>query len=188
MVESDSSGQSQLVKDPLADDPFFRLPADSNWNACIGKQGTEENYLDGYIEAAVELVSTVIEKKMLEKRDTVALPILYNARHAVELALKFTIERLVAAGVLSSAPPRNHDIRAHLQLLSDADLGDEELRRQVRALEPFVASLSRIDDDGQELRYHLNRDEERSLSTYSLANLEPGCPKCDALRPCCCAG
>jgi hypothetical protein len=57
MVESDPSGQSQRAKDPLADDPFFRLPADSVWNACIGKQGTEENYLDGYIEAAMELVS-----------------------------------------------------------------------------------------------------------------------------------
>ena len=87
-------------QDELKDDPFFRLPADSDWNACIGKQGTEENYLDGYIEAAMELVNTVIEKKMLEKRDTVVLPILYNARHAVELMLKFTTRRLVEIGVL----------------------------------------------------------------------------------------
>jgi hypothetical protein len=74
--------------------------------------------------------------------------------------------------VLSSAPPRNHDIMAHWQLLSDANLGDERFRQHIRALEPFVASMSRIDEDGQELRYHLNRDQDRSLSTYSLANLE----------------
>jgi len=43
--------------DQLENDPFFRLPAASDWNACIGKQGTEENYLDGYIEAAMELVN-----------------------------------------------------------------------------------------------------------------------------------
>jgi hypothetical protein len=109
---------------------------------------------------------------MFEKRDTVVLPILYNARHAVELALKFTINRLLGAGVISRAPRRNHDIRAHWRLLSDANLGDEELRKHVRGLEPFVGSLSRIDEDGQELRYHLNRDEDQSLSTYSLANLE----------------
>jgi hypothetical protein len=172
MVELNSSGQSQPVTDPLTADPFFRLPADSNWNACIGKQGTEENYLDGYIEAATELVTTIIEKKMFEKRDTVVLPILYNARHAVELALKFTMDRLVAAGALSSAGPRNHDIGAYLQRLNEADLGDEQLRQHIRTLQPFVASLARIDEDGQELRYHLNRDEDQSLSTYSLANLE----------------
>jgi hypothetical protein len=32
--------------------------------------------------------------------------------------------------------------------------------------------LSRIDNDGQELRYHLNRCNDPSLSAYSLANLE----------------
>jgi hypothetical protein len=172
MVESDSSRQSHPIESRLADDPFFRLTADSTWNACIGKQGTEENYLDGYIEAAMELASTVIEKKMFEKRDTVVLPILYTARHAVELVLKYTIDRLVEAGAMSSAPPRNHNIVAHLRLLKDANVGDEEVRSHVGALEPFVASLSRIDEDGQELRYHLNRDEDQSLSTFSLANLE----------------
>jgi hypothetical protein len=90
----------------------------------------------------------------------------------VELVLKFTIDRLVAGGVLPSAPPRNHDIEAHWKILHDAHLGDEKLRQCVRGLEPFIASLSRIDDDGEELRYHPNRDEGKSLSTYSLANLE----------------
>lgn len=46
-------------QDELTDDPFFRLPADSDWNACVGKQGTEENYLDGHIEAAMELVGLI---------------------------------------------------------------------------------------------------------------------------------
>jgi len=43
--------------DQLKDDPFFRLSAASDWSACIGKQGIEENYLDGYIEAAIELAA-----------------------------------------------------------------------------------------------------------------------------------
>jgi hypothetical protein len=88
--------------DQLENDPSFRVPAGSDWNACIGKQGTEENYLDGYIEAAMELVTTIIEKKMLDRRDTVVLPMLYNARHAIELVLKFAINRLAAIGVVSS--------------------------------------------------------------------------------------
>lgn len=161
-----------IDQDELTDDPFFRLSADSDWNACIGKQGTEENYLDGYIEAAMELVGTVIDKKMVEKRDTVVLAVLYNARHAIELHLKFTINRLAAIAVVPHVARHNHDIQSHLHVLEQADVGDETLRKYVRALKPFVLSLSRIDDDGQELRYHTNSADQRSLSGYSLVNLE----------------
>jgi hypothetical protein len=82
MMDEDESLQQ-------GDDPFFALSEDTQWNACIGPQGTEENYLDGYIEAAIELASAVIEKNMHEKRDTLVMPILYTARHALELSLKF---------------------------------------------------------------------------------------------------
>ena len=51
-------------------DPFFDLPDDSEWNACIGRQATEENYVDGYIEAAIELASAVIEKRLHGQRDS----------------------------------------------------------------------------------------------------------------------
>jgi len=68
------------------------------WNACIGKQGHEENYLDGYIEAAIELAGAVLDKNMFEKRDTLVLPILYNARHALELALKFATQMSAGEG------------------------------------------------------------------------------------------
>lgn len=157
---------------PYADDPFFKRKFDTDWNACIGKQGNEENYLDGYVEAAMELVDAVIDKKLFAKRDTLVLPILYNARHAVELALKFLDDRLVAAGALLATGRRDHNIKAHWDRLHAAAVGDEKLRQTIQALKPFVDSLSRIDDDGQELRYHLNRSDDPSLSNYSLANLE----------------
>ena len=174
MADADSNAlsPSRIDDDPVAGDPFFRLPDDSDWNACIGKQGNEENYIDGYIEAASELANAVIEKKMYGQRDTLVLPILYNARHAVELVQKFAINRLFAAGLLMSRAPGDHDILSHWRLLSGANIGDEELRHCIAALDPFVKSLTRIDDDGQELRYHLNSEEEPSLATYSLANLE----------------
>jgi hypothetical protein len=79
---------------PLGSDPFFWLPADSEWNACIGRQGDEDNCVDGYIEAAIELADAVIEKRMYGNRDTLVMPILYNARHALELLLKFVINQL----------------------------------------------------------------------------------------------
>jgi hypothetical protein len=161
-----------LPIDPYSEDPFFRRHSNSTWNACIGVQGDEEYYLDGYIDAAMELVAAVIDKTMLGKRDTLVLPILFNARHAVELVLKFATDRLVGAGLISSIGRRNHDINGYWERLNAAALGDEKLNKEILALRPFVDSLSRIDSDGQELRYHLNRFDDPSLEDYSLANLE----------------
>jgi hypothetical protein len=56
----------------VSDDTFFALPQDSTWNACIGRQGDELHYLDGYIEAAWELADAVIQKNILARRDTSA--------------------------------------------------------------------------------------------------------------------
>jgi hypothetical protein len=161
-----------LPADPYAGDPFFKRHSDATWNACIGEQGDEEYYLDGYIDAAMELASSVIGKNLLGKRDTLVLPILYNARHAIELVLKFVTDRLVKAALIAPSGRANHDICGYLEKLRAAALGDEQLNRQILALKPYVDSLSRIDHDGQELRYHLNRFDDPSLADYSLANLE----------------
>lgn len=152
-------------------DPFFDLPNDSTWNACIGVQGDALNYVDGYLEAATELASAVLDKKLYEKRDTLVLPILYNARHAVELTQKFVIATLHNVGAIVHAAPRDHDVKAHWKILRDSAVGDEALRALFERLEPFVTSLSRIDDDGQSLRYAIRRDGGQSMPDKSLANI-----------------
>ncbi len=38
-------------------------------------------------------------------------------------------------------------------------------------MKPYIDSLSQIDSDGQELRYHRNRDDNPSLANYATANL-----------------
>ena len=147
------------------------MPKDPDWNACIGRQGDEENYADGYIEAAIELANAVLEKRMYEKRDTLVLPILYNGRHAIELTLKLIIGELVRAGILSDGHPKNHDIASHLAFLESKVVPDELFRERLSALRPYVDSLAQIDDDGQELRFHENRDGQRSMEGKALANI-----------------
>lgn len=152
-------------------DPFFHLPASSEWNACIGQQGDEENYADGYIEAAIELVVALLEKAMYEKRDTLVLPILYNARHAIELTLKLVIGQLVEGGVLQAGHPKNHDIASDFEFLEGHAIPDRFFRDRLSALSPYVVSLSQVDDDGQELRFHQNRSGERSMEGKALASI-----------------
>lgn len=155
----------------LVEDPFFRRSEDTVWNACIGPQGHEENYVDGYIEAAVLLADVVVEKELYISRDTLVLPILYNARHAIELSLKYAIKRLYAAGVLLEDAKANHDITKHLEKINRARIGDCALRELVKRIEPYVQSLSAIDADGQQLRYSRDQEGNRSLENRPLANL-----------------
>lgn len=153
-------------------DPFFSLGGSGEWNACIGRQGDEENYVDGYMEAALELANAVIDKGQHGKRDTLAMPILYNARHAVELSLKFVITRLCEAGVIAAPSRKNHDIKAHWEHISAAKLGDSQLRAYISRLKPFVDSLHRMDSDGQQLRYAETRDGQQSLPHLAVCDLE----------------
>ncbi|MGH1378829.1 MAG: hypothetical protein ACRBB3_08400 [Alphaproteobacteria bacterium] len=154
-------------------DPFFSLSGKSSqWNACIGNQGNIENYVDGYMEAALELVNAVIEQEQYIKRDTLAMPILYNARHALELSLKYMHDALCDENIIINPQPQNHDIHSYWKLLSSTKIGDKELAQYIEDLENYVVSLSKIDDDGQELRYAENRDGQKSLKDKSLCNLE----------------
>jgi hypothetical protein len=155
----------------MSEDPFFGPSEDSTWNACIGQQGDQLHYIEGYLEAASELANAVIDKNMLAKRDTLVLPILYNARHAIELVLKYAAGQLFDCGAIAQRHPANHDIKGHWDHLVASDVADEAIRNHLKALERFVISLDRIDDDGQELRYHVNRDGETSLKGESLANI-----------------
>lgn len=153
-------------------DPFFEVIHDGEWNATIGRQGDEENYLDGYIEAAIELADAIVEKRLYEKRDTLILPILYNARHATELNIKFAHAKLISLGAIQdNGHGLDHNISAYWQHLHDSKIGDVKLRSVLEALQSFVRSLELVDNDGQELRYHVTRDNKRSLEKFAIVNV-----------------
>jgi hypothetical protein len=77
---------------------------------ALASQGNEQNHVDGYIEAALEFAVAILDKKLVASRDTLAMPILYNGRHALELSLKFAINRLLASGSIASRRVPNHYI------------------------------------------------------------------------------
>src|SRR6202000_424101 len=136
--------------DPFPHDPFFKRGPSIEWNACIGRKGDEKAYVLGYMEAAIELVSAVIDKQQHGKRDTLAMPILYTARHAVELTLKFCARRLAAQAMQAVGLQHSHDVSSLWNLLKDANIGDREIAHHISELKPYVESLAAIDDDGQE--------------------------------------
>ena len=157
--------------DKNAIDPFFHVIPGNQWNATIGRQGDEHNYLDGYIEAAIELASAVIDRGLLGSRDTLVMPILFNGRHALELTLKFATNELLEMEMIKTGHKRNHDIHSYWNKLRGSDVGDRQIRETLDDLKPYVESLAKIDNDGQELRYPINRNSQTSLKRYALANI-----------------
>jgi len=131
--------------DPFPDDPFFKAGNETQWNACIGRQGYELNYLDGYIESAIELATAIVDKKLYGQRDTLVLPILYTARHGVELLLKFVATHLHKAGVLKGDEIKlNHHIRALWERLNEAQLPDQSLVKTLQGPGPLNLNSRRL--------------------------------------------
>lgn len=161
-----------LLKEGRVTDPFFQVLQDGDWNACIGKQSDSLNYVEGYLQAAQLLVDTLIQQKLYAQRDTLVMPILYNARHGLNLLLKYVLGELV---MLNLAQPRqgvnNHDLMVYWSHLDAQSIGDQTTSRLVADLKPYVVSLANIDDDGQELRYFTNQEGEQSLAEHAVANL-----------------
>ncbi|WP_418609550.1 hypothetical protein [Gluconobacter cerinus] len=153
-------------------DPFFSNLEDSEWYACIGRQGDELNYIDGYIEAAIELLRVVIDGKQYGKRDTLVLPILYTTRHGVELSLKYIIDILHKNSLIKESIQKNHDIKYTFTIIENKNIGDEKIRHILNELRPYIMSLHKIDDDGQQFRYANTREGELSLASKENCNLE----------------
>ncbi len=65
----------------------------------------------------------------------------------------------------------DHRIIEYWGHLRDADVADRRARDAIAELEPYVLSLSRIDDDGQQLRYFENQAGDRSLGDLAVVNL-----------------
>jgi len=153
-------------------EPFFLPFGDTNWNACLGTQGSERAYYRGYLRSAILLAEDVINNDRFADVDSVVLPILFNARHAVELNLKLLVRTFKDWGL--KVPPHkfNHDIDALFECICEIKLGDKELQSLMLKIEPYVRSLSRIDRKGEEFRYHKTRDDQISLSELSIVNLK----------------
>lgn len=139
---------------------------------CLHRAAIKTNfYAKGFIEAAYDLLDLVVREKRWTQRDTLIMPVLYNVRHGLELYLKLYIQILSYVGVLKPFPKLNHDIEMYFSHLITNFLPDVCLRENMLLLKPFIESPSKIDADGQELRYFTNRDGNRSLASEFLINI-----------------
>lgn len=153
-------------------EPFFLHLGDPHLNACLGSQGSERAYYRGYLRSAILLVEDILNNKRYADFDSVVLPILFNARHSLELNLKFLLNTFFEWGLEVSEYQINHDIGTLFQCVCDVRVGDKELESLIRKIGPYIQSLSKIDRNGEEFRYYKTRNDQVSLEMISIVNLD----------------
>jgi hypothetical protein len=114
---------------------------------------------DGYMTAGATLIDEA--ERRPHERYTLVYPILFNYRHGLETAMKWTIERYgTLANVALDPDVRNHDLWALWKqckaiLLSVPTSDDDE---PLRAVEQVVKDFHDLDQYAVALRYSKNKD------------------------------
>ncbi|MFE6925945.1 hypothetical protein ACFVAV_33380 [Nocardia sp. NPDC057663] len=170
---------------PMSDD--FGISADSPWpkgNHTLDARGAdwrsaayfysgaapgEYVRIHGFRQAAELLFTQMLASSV--DRNLLVYPFVYNWRHTVELQIKELIGLLARTGQLTidEGLLRTHNLAklwSKVQPVAEELIGTGVVRKvEVVATTRIIGQLTKIDPDGQELRYHLRTD-----GTPSLAN------------------
>lgn len=137
----------------------------TSFNACVGENGWNDTYTyaDGYLEAADHLLEELHNKSMMGSVDIWVYPILFSARHGLELVLKAVMNKA------SSIRPEikidltkvyiTHDLAVLWEELKDklAKI-DRRFIEYINKLDEHVNDYAEIDPTGQVFRYPDDRD------------------------------
>lgn len=163
----------------------FKNGSDSNYNACVGENGLVDlrTYADGYINAARSLLNLAIEDGNPIVVDTYVYPIIFNARHAIELYLKYIAENILKIRKESRAAHRVVELKKWL--LTGHDIGDIWKGLSVEAikvdrrfdslfsnLSDLVEDFHNIDPTAQTFRYPVSNEDKKHLVSVGVINLK----------------
>lgn len=126
------------------------------FNACVGDNGTHDlrTYAEGYIDASILLLETLFEKNLLRSRDTLVHPILYSARHAIELTIKHVLTELNKCDLQTDENKiKGHSLGKLWSLFEVVTKHDSRLHNLFQSMNPIVQYLDDIDKDAQDFRY-----------------------------------
>ncbi len=130
-------------------------------------------YADGYATAA-EL--TVAHSTRVD-RDRIVYPVIFLYRHAIELALKYTLlmarELLDKPGGLQKGHGLNH-IWSQLRPLLE-QIWESGPENDLRAVDTLIKEMDQNDQSAEKHRYPISKDGERFFGSDEQVNLEHFC-------------
>lgn len=140
-----------------------------HYNACVGFNGNYDidTYALGYLETVNILLESAIKGKTTI--DAIVYPIVYSARHYVELTLKHLISGLTHINRIVDSNFNSRFLAIHeisqlwteFKRLSELDSRYKEL---VLKTEEYINDFSEIDDNGETFRYPYSNDNIKHLT------------------------
>ncbi|CAI3139250.1 hypothetical protein MWMV17_MWMV17_02067 [Acinetobacter calcoaceticus] len=155
-------------------------------NACVGNNGWTgiSTYLEGYQAATIAMLESILDKKALEgseiifwTQDTAIYPIVFTARHSIELFLKAEINNINTLKKYLSPIQKELTVTHNIQKLWNifksqlSFVGDNRLNYIVLKLENAIEEYSKIDPNGETFRYPYSNEDKKHLEEVSLINI-----------------
>ena len=147
------------------------------YNACVGDNGGF--YMHAYVKGYREAVEILLERVLTERYllDSLVYPIIYNARHFVELSLKASIENLkyinqILGNKCDIIKTNTHHISNLWEIVKDLCSAESRYENILLKLEEFVSDYSDMDDSAETFRFPQDRKGEFHLKTQGCINLE----------------
>ncbi len=140
-----------------------------HYNACVGFNGNYDidTYALGYLETVNILLESTIKGKTT--LDAIVYPVVYSARHYIELTLKHQISGLthinkIVDSSFSSRFLAIHEISELWQEFKQISKLDSRYKELVLKAEEYIKDFSEIDDNGETFRYPYSNDNIKHLT------------------------
>lgn len=155
--------------------------ADPTWaNACVGNNGDAQiiEYARGFSSAANILLDQVVDSNGIDLNvDEFIYPICFNMRHAVELFLKSSVDKIRkicehGRPVLQFDNAGSHDLGKIWAYVKENSISiDRRYVRIIGKLDQYIVDIASIDSNGQVFRYPFDLDSKKHLTDVAIINV-----------------
>lgn len=150
--------------------------------ACVGNNGgtTDEDIRNGF-KRTVELLTESL-KNGQEVEDLLVYPIVYNARHSIELSLKIVIKMLweiekkkgigCSNEILTERKKKlhTHNIEELYKIAYDYENIDKRIPSYFENIEDII-SFYYFDEEGDAFKYELNKEEQPHMIKNKISHI-----------------
>ena len=155
----------------------FKFGANTNFNSCVGKNGINDifTYESGYENATNILIQYIKNDQGLI--DILVYPIIYSARHKIELFLKSQLLALLhikkqVKNITDDKIKLTHDLKILWNQLKDLTDIDERYNHLITELDEYITDYYDIDLSGETFRYPYSIDNIQHLTNFTCINIE----------------
>lgn len=162
----------------------------SRLNACVGDNGSRGmfSHIEGYQSATLVMLESILsqyvpntdcnipEQALRWNNDTSVYPILFTARHFIEIYIKQKINAincLKVQEVVSGKPVGEHNIKSlwdnFIKIVEQTK--DSRLTIYIEKIAPYIQDFNRIDPNGETFRYPYSLEGEMYLKGIGVIGL-----------------